>query len=104
MSRKSSAYQSYLQNWMDNHPNIVEPTRVMDVDIRETILNTMTRGQRLNQMSRYLSGAEVWQMPEGRVVEFTNGFGAFDRVAIFENIKDYFRWDRPMSMNEYWNG
>ena len=104
MNRRTSAYAAYVQGWTEQHPNVVEPTRFEDfTEIRKVIVDTRSKGRYITTSSKVLGGGELWITPEGRYVELTNGNGTFDRVVVFENSKDYNSYDRPLSMNEYWN-
>lgn len=101
-NKQQAIYDGYVKHTTANN---VEPTKLNG---EEAWAFLKENGIEFSKPNSYTTnyfdggrGARVWNLKDGRVVEYAPG--AFGRVllAVFDNVRDYLNYRRPMGMFHY---
>lgn len=95
-------YQNYVKRTTANN---VKPTRLDDDEARAFLReNGIEFDKPTTYTTKYFDGghgARVWDLKDGRVVEYAPGaFGRF-MLAVFDRAIDHVNYRRPMGMFHY---
>lgn len=90
MTTQESIYQRYLnQPQFKNNPNFAW---VNNIDLKNADCFSY---------ANKVGNAGVYKLPDGKIADCKEEFGWFRKYAIFENLNDWQRYIKPMSMSQY---
>ena len=96
-TKMSKAYESYLANWKEKNPNVVQPER-------PNFRPDMTGAEPIVGNRVFDNRSKCFQLADGKVLEIGQTTNWMDIYAVFPNRESWNAYAQPMSFNEYWNG
>ena len=102
MSRTSEIYKAYLENWKQQHQNVVQPTTAQ-FDAARKLAAEARKGTLLTAACKFWnSTGEVYLLADGRVVEIVlTSSRLFEVCATFATEAAWREFDQPMSFKHY---